>query len=172
MKKGSQRLAKLLLSFLAILVLIGVISRLMPGVLREGFQQTYTTCKNAGKDCKDDETCQVETICKKLVCTNGLVPKKNFCRLPDYCEKDSECASGLRCNKNSCLAEGKCKVDSNCRLGFICKNGTCEKYALKKEECVTNDDCKGIKKGPRNNIQTICRIFPSIRQFGTCEIPN
>lgn len=81
MKKGSQRLAKLLLSFLAILVLIGVVARFMPGVLREGFwQQKEVPCKN-DNNCSEIEKCLPKSnkdqnkVCKKITCGNLLSEK-------------------------------------------------------------------------------------------------
>ena len=111
MKKGSQRLAKLLLSFLAILVLIGLVARLMPGVLREGFwQEKEVPCKN-DNNCSELEKCLAKSnkdqnkVCKKITCGNFLTEKF-------YTIKNRKCEMNKKCSILS--KENQCEKNQNC----------------------------------------------------------
>ena len=111
MKKGSQRLAKLLLSFLAILILIGVVARFVPGVLREGFWQAKeVSCKN-DNDCSQLEKCLSNSgkdknkICQKITCGNILTQKF-------YTIKKRKCEMNKKCNPY--IREKQCENNQQC----------------------------------------------------------
>ena len=110
MKKGSQRLAKLLLSFLAILVLIGVVARFVPGVLREGFQSKEIPCKN-DSDCSELEKCNPKSkkdnnkICQKITC--GTILTEKF-----YTIKNRKCEMNKKCNPS--IRDKQCENNQQC----------------------------------------------------------